>query len=100
MATTSPRQKAAPRARLEARVNPAQKALFERAAALRGQSLTDFLVQSAQTAAEEIIRTNELIILTERDTAALVEALLNPPPLNEKLRQALRRHDEMIEERW
>ena len=39
------------RARLEARVSAEQKALFERAAALQGLSLTDFLVQSAQAAA-------------------------------------------------
>lgn len=100
MATTQPRPKAAPRARLEARITPEQKAVIERAAALQGQSLTDFLVQSAQAAAEEVIRTRQIMVLTERDTAALVEALLNPPPLNEKLRRALRRHDEMIEERW
>ena len=89
-----------PRARLEARVNPAQKALFERAAALRGQSLTDFLVQSAQTAAEEIIRTNELIILTERDTAALVEALRNPPQPTEAMLEAYQLHRETVDQRW
>lgn len=100
MATTEPRPKAAPRARLEARVNPAQKALFERAAAIRGQSLTDFLVQSAQTAAEEIIRTNELITLTERDTAALVEALRNPPQPTEAMLEAFRLHRETVEQRW
>lgn len=88
------------RARLEARVNPEQKALFERAAAIRGQSLTDFLVQSAQTAAEETIRTNELITLTARDTAALVEALRNPPPPPEDLIEAFRLHRETVEQRW
>lgn len=100
MATTKAATKKPARARLEARVKPEQKALFERAAALRGQSLTDFLVQSAQTAAEEIIQTHEVITLTARDTAALIEALRNPPPPNEKLRRALQRHDETIEERW
>ena len=60
------------RARLEARISAEQKALFERAAALQGQSLTVFLVQSAQAAAEEMIRNREIIALTARDTAVLV----------------------------
>ena len=88
------------RARLEARVAPEQKALFERAAAIRGQSLTDFLVQSAQAAAEEIIKTHELIVLTERDTAALIEALRNPPPPTDDLVEAFRLHRETVEQRW
>lgn len=88
------------RARLEARVAPEQKALFERAAAIRGQSLTDFLVQSAQKAAEETIRTNELITLTARDTAALVEALRNPPQPTEAMLEAFQLHRETVEQRW
>ena len=87
------------RARLEARVSAEQKALFERAAALQGLSLTDFLVQSAQAAAEEVIRNRETITLTARDTAVLVEALLNPPAPNEALRAALERHRDLVESR-
>lgn len=97
MATTE--SSARTRARLEARVSPEQKALFERAAALQGQSLTDFLVQSAQSTAEEVIRTHEIITLTKQDAARLVEALLNPPEPNEALRSAFQRHDELVEMR-
>ena len=99
MATTRSRTGGERRARLEARVSLEQKALFERAAALRGQSLTDFLVQSAQAAAEEVIRNREVITLSVRDTAVLVEALLNPPPPNEALRAALQRHSDLVESR-
>ncbi len=99
MATTRPRTRGEQRARLEARVSLEQKALFERAAALQGQSLTDFVVQSAQAAAEEVIRNREVITLSARDTAVLVEALLNPPPPNEALRAALQRHSDLVESR-
>ena len=99
MPATPSRTRGQRQARLEARVSPEQKALFERAAALQGQSLTDFLVQSALTAAEEVIRNRETITLTARDTAALVEALLDPPPPNEALRAALRRHHDLVEPR-
>ena len=76
------------RERLEARVSPDQKELIQRAAALTGRSLTDFVVSSAQAAAEEAIRTHAVIRLSARDTAILVEALLNPPEPNEALRAA------------
>ncbi len=85
------------RERLEARVTPEQKALFEQAASLQGCSLTDFIVRSAQAAAEETLRSQQ-IVLSARDSALLVEALLNPPEPNEHLRAAFRRHHELLGE--
>lgn len=99
MARTHTRLPRQPRARLSVRVSPEQKALFERASALQGQSLTAFLIQSAQAAAEGAIRNHEIIDLTAHDTEALVAALLTPPPPNEALRAALRRHRELVESR-
>jgi len=78
----------AKRERLEARVTPEVKAVIQRAADLTGRSLTDFLVSSAQAVAEDTIRTHEVIRLSARDSAILIEALLNPPEPNEKLRAA------------
>jgi uncharacterized protein (DUF1778 family) len=86
------------RERLEARVTPEQKVLFAQAASLQGCSLTDFIVRSAQAAAEETLRSQQ-IILSARDTALLVEALLNPPEPNEHLRAAFRRHRELLGDR-
>ncbi len=99
MSETQPRTPGQRRARLAVRVTPEQKALLQRAAALRGLSLAGFLVQSAQAAAEEVIRKREIITLSARDTAVLVEALLNPPPPNEALRAALRRHRDLVDSR-
>ncbi|CCF83446.1 DUF1778 domain-containing protein [Nitrolancea hollandica] len=82
--------------RLEARVTPAQKALIERAAALTGRTVTDFVVSSAQAAAEETIRTHEIVALTARESAAFVEALLNPPAPGENLRAAAQRYKEFM----
>lgn len=76
------------RVRLTARVTPEVKAVIQRAADLTGRSLTDFLVGSARVAAEETIRSHEVIRLSARDSAILIEALLNPPEPNEKLRAA------------
>ena len=86
------------RERLEARISLEQKALLERAAALEGRSLTDFIVASAQAASHETIRRYEVIELTARDSVAFAEALVQSPTPNERLRSAARRHRDLIAE--
>jgi uncharacterized protein (DUF1778 family) len=74
--------------RLEARVSAEQKELFSRAAALEGSTLTDFVVRTLQDAAARTIREHERMELTADDREMFVEALLSPPPPNERLRRA------------
>ncbi|MGI8913533.1 MAG: DUF1778 domain-containing protein [Chloroflexota bacterium] len=74
--------------RLEARVCPEQKALLQRAAALAGETLTHFVVNSAQRAAEQTIREHEVLLLTPQESRQFVEALLNAPAPNAALRAA------------
>src|SRR4051794_29366575 len=85
---------AARRDRIEARVSAEQKALLQRAADLSGCTLTEFVVKSAQAAAEETIRTYEVIRLTQEESIQFVEALLHPPTPNENLRRAWQRYEE------
>jgi uncharacterized protein (DUF1778 family) len=84
-------------ARLEARISPEQKRLFERAADLQGRTLTEFVVRSAQEAAREAIREHELISLTARDTKAFVNALLKPPAPSARLKRAAARYTSIME---
>jgi uncharacterized protein (DUF1778 family) len=86
------------RERLEARVSAEQKALLQRAADLQGRTLSDFIIGSAQRAAEEIIREHTVITLTAQDSRAFVEALLNPPAPNERLRAAAARYKQELAE--
>lgn len=72
MATAVPRR----HERLEARITPEQKELLQRAAALAGTSLTDFVLTSARRAAERTIREHEVLTLTAREGRAFVEDLL------------------------
>lgn len=65
-------------ARLEARVTLEQKQLLERAAGLRGQNLTEFMISVLADAATQTILDSELIALTDRDRQAFAAALLNP----------------------
>jgi uncharacterized protein (DUF1778 family) len=67
-------------ARLEARVTVDQKQLMERAAGLRGQNLTEFMISVLADAATQTIKDRELIELTDRDRRVFAEALLTPEP--------------------
>jgi hypothetical protein len=64
--------------RLEARVTPEQKQLIEYAAALKGATVTDFLLSSVQDAAKKAI-----------------EDLLSPTPANERLKDTVDRYKAM-----
>ena len=70
--------------RLEARVASEQKAFFQRAAALRGVSLTEFMVASMREAAVKTIEEHELV-LSAKDQQTLIDVLMNPPEPNAAL---------------
>jgi len=80
--------------RLEARVTAEQKALIERAAALQGRTVTDFVLTSVQEAARRAIEDHRQLELSMRDSEAFVDALLNPKPVNDRLRDTVRRYRE------
>jgi uncharacterized protein (DUF1778 family) len=82
--------------RLEARLSPETKALFQEAAAIEGRSLSDFVIRSAMEAARRAIRENEWLELSQRDRIAFVQTLLNPPPPNARLRKAMQRHNQRV----
>ena len=80
--------------RLETRVTAEQKSLIERAAALQGRTLTDFVLTSVQDAARRAIEEHQQLALSVRDSEAFVDALLNPQPVNDRLRDTVRRYRE------
>jgi uncharacterized protein (DUF1778 family) len=81
--------------RLETRVTAEQKRLIEHAAALEGRTVTDFVLTSVQDAARRAIATHQQLELSVRDSQAFVEALLNPAPVNDRLRDTVRRYREV-----
>ncbi|HEY1360982.1 MAG TPA: DUF1778 domain-containing protein [Xanthobacteraceae bacterium] len=80
--------------RLETRVTAEQKNLIERAAALQGRTVTDFVLTSVQDAARRAIEEHNQLALSVRDSEAFVDALLNPKPINDRLRETVRRYRE------
>lgn len=85
----APKYKEPRKERLEARLTESQKELLLRAAALRGQSLTDFVVSAASETARGVVRDHDLLELSRRDQVAFAKRLLAPPAANEKLRRAV-----------
>ena len=74
--------------RLEAGISSDQKALFQRAALLTAQPLSEFLVLSAQDAATRNIAEHENIRLSRDEQIRFVMALQNPPEPKDKMLQA------------
>jgi len=80
--------------RLMARATPEEKALIAHAAALRGRTITDFMVDAAQRAAREVVAEETVINLSAENQRRLAAALLDPAPANNALKDAFRAYDE------
>ncbi len=78
--------------RLEARVTAEQKRIIVRAAALQGRTVTDFVLTSFQNVARRVIEEHGILNLSLRNSQAFVEALLEPAPVNDRLRDTIRRY--------
>jgi len=82
--------------RLSTRLTTEQKKLFERAAAIRGMTLSDFVLFSLQEAAEQAVDHQERMELSPLDQKRFVETLLDPPEPNSELRKAKKAHTRYI----
>jgi len=83
--------------RLEARVHPELKMRLQYAADLQGSSLSEFLLRSAEKAANEIIRDEKVLTLSAEDSRAFVNAIFNPPQPNKKLKEAYLRYKREVD---
>ena len=77
--------------RLQIRVDPTDKALLERAAAIAHLNVSAFVLQAAAARAEEVLAERPSIRLNARAAAAFTEALARPARVNERLAAALHR---------
>ena len=78
--------------RFDARLNEEQKLLIQKAADLEGRTMTDFVLHSAEAAAERTIEKRAMLILTARETELFAHAVLNPPDPGSVLRKAAREY--------
>lgn len=82
--------------RLGFRVDEATKALIERAAQLERRKVTDFCMTALTEAARRTIAEHETVLLSDRDRSVFFDALVNPPPPNERLQRALAEHQRRV----
>jgi uncharacterized protein (DUF1778 family) len=84
-------------ARLEARIPAQVYDQMQRAARLRGMTLTGYLIATAGEDARRVVEDAEIMRLARVDQIRFAEALVKPPKPNERLARAAKRHVELIE---
>ena len=81
--------------RLEARIPTSIYEVMERAAALRGLTLTAYVTATMGEDARRTIEQDAVVRLSRADQIAFAEALINPPMPSAKLVAAAKRHAPM-----
>ena len=76
---------------IQIRASAETKAMLNRAAALRGQKLSEFMLDSARRQAEEAILDQRVFFLDEKAHAAFVKMLDEPAKPNKALKALMSR---------
>ena len=76
--------------RLDARLPAHEKRLLEKAAALQGRDLSDFVVTSALEAARRTLETEGGKTLSPADADVFVASIVDPKPVNDRLSETIR----------
>ena len=75
---------------LNLRVTEEQKSAFEQAALIKQTKVSNFILNNAYEAAQEVIRDQHVMSVSEEQWHAICHALDNPPKSNPALRKFLR----------
>jgi len=78
--------------RIEFRSSPQEKDLLMLAAQLAGVNFSTFLRNAALEAANEMVKTNETIELSNRDRDRFLQALDKPQAPQTKLKKAMKKY--------
>lgn len=82
--------------RIVSRIPRLNRVVIEKAAAVYGATINQFIVQSALDRASEILEREELLRLSERDAQFFLNALDKPPIPNKKLIEAMNQHSRLV----
>jgi len=75
--------------RIDVRISKEQKEFVKYASELRGfKTLSEFVVYCINNEANNIVKDNNLIVKTLEDKKIFVNAIVNPPSPNERLKRA------------
>jgi len=84
---------------LEARIPVQVYDQMQRAARLRGMTLTGYLIATTGEDARRVVEDADIMRLAREDQIRFAEALIHPPGPNDRLARAARRHGALIERR-
>jgi uncharacterized protein (DUF1778 family) len=87
------------RERIDMRLSPEVKNLIEKAAQIKGLTITDFIVQNAVENAKQAIREHETWTLERPDAEIFAAALTNPVSLGPQLTGAAKRYKDRFLQR-
>lgn len=74
---------------LNIRIKPEERMLIDRAAKARGKNRTDFILNAARLAAEEVLLDQKIITVSPEIYAEFVARLDMPPGSNKRLRKTM-----------
>lgn len=74
--------------RIHLRLSTVAKKKIERAAAISGSTVTDFVIATVSKVADQVIEEQERLLLSDRDRDAFLAALASPAEPSEKLKSA------------
>lgn len=74
--------------RIELRASQRERERLLEAAAFTGMSLSAFLRQAALEKSNDVLKSRDVITLSDKDRDLFLEALENPPKANKRLQQA------------
>lgn len=83
--------------RLEARVPANLKKVIQRAADLKGLTLTDYVIDSLGRSAQQTLLEQEKMSLQVEESLRVVQHLINPPKPNRILKQAFKQHRKTVQ---
>jgi uncharacterized protein (DUF1778 family) len=82
--------------RIVSRVPHSNRTIIEKAAAVYGATINQFMIQAALDRANQILAQEEQLRLSERDARLFLDALDNPPAPADALVEALRKHAQLV----
>lgn len=82
--------------RLEVRITSEQKRMIERAAEVRGTSMTDLIVASVLETATKAIKDHDILVLNDEASRAFARAIVNPPASNARAKAAWQRYKKNV----
>jgi uncharacterized protein (DUF1778 family) len=78
--------------RIDLRVTQAQKELLEKAASIRGVSLSAYTILHLLPLAQQEVAAQEKLVLSDRDRDLFLSKIENPPELNGNLKSAIEKY--------